>query len=104
MLICGAVNLIASLPFWFLPYSLPKEGENEILKISHLPVQGDHCKTDPPTQPQLKFSEAVKGERLLPRCLHVNSFSLVDSELSMDLHDHSKVCIFAVQMMDKNAF
>ncbi|NWW40905.1 SO1C1 protein, partial [Panurus biarmicus] len=36
LLICGAVNFIASLPFWFLPYSLPKEGENENLKISHL--------------------------------------------------------------------
>uniref|UniRef100_A0A672TJB9 Solute carrier organic anion transporter family member n=1 Tax=Strigops habroptila TaxID=2489341 RepID=A0A672TJB9_STRHB len=67
LLICGAVNLIASLPFWFLPYSLPKEGENETLKISHLPGQGDHYKIDPPAQPQLKFSEAVKGERLLPR-------------------------------------
>ncbi|KFQ22517.1 Solute carrier organic anion transporter family member 1C1, partial [Merops nubicus] len=33
LLICGAVNFIASLPFWFLPYSLPKEGENENLKI-----------------------------------------------------------------------
>ncbi|NXL14937.1 SO1C1 protein, partial [Setophaga kirtlandii] len=41
LLICGAVNFIASLPFWFLPYSLPKEGENENLKISHLSVQGD---------------------------------------------------------------
>uniref|UniRef100_A0A672TJJ2 Solute carrier organic anion transporter family member n=1 Tax=Strigops habroptila TaxID=2489341 RepID=A0A672TJJ2_STRHB len=61
LLICGAVNLIASLPFWFLPYSLPKEGENETLKISHLPGQGDHYKIDPPAQPQLKFSEAVKG-------------------------------------------
>ncbi|XP_074727561.1 solute carrier organic anion transporter family member 1C1-like isoform X7 [Strix uralensis] len=59
LLICGAVNFIASLPFWFLPYSLPKEGENENLKISHLPVQDD-CKVDPPAQPQLKFSEAVK--------------------------------------------
>uniref|UniRef100_A0A8D0FPA3 Solute carrier organic anion transporter family member n=1 Tax=Strix occidentalis caurina TaxID=311401 RepID=A0A8D0FPA3_STROC len=56
LLICGAVNFIASLPFWFLPYSLPKEGENENLKISHLPVQDD-C----------KFSEAVKGERLFPK-------------------------------------
>ncbi|XP_040511916.1 solute carrier organic anion transporter family member 1C1 isoform X1 [Gallus gallus] len=61
LLICGAVNFIASLPFFFLPYSLIKEGEDENpKKISHLPVQGDHCKTDPPAQPQLKFSEAVK--------------------------------------------
>ncbi|XP_010084961.1 PREDICTED: solute carrier organic anion transporter family member 1C1-like [Pterocles gutturalis] len=60
LLICGAVNFIASLPFWFLPYSLPKEGENENLKIGHLPVQGNNCKIDPPAQPQLKFSEAVK--------------------------------------------
>ncbi|XP_014111574.1 PREDICTED: solute carrier organic anion transporter family member 1C1 isoform X2 [Pseudopodoces humilis] len=66
LLICGAVNFIASLPFWFLPYSLPKEGENENLKISHLSVQGDHCKIDPPAHPQLKFSEAVKGVILLP--------------------------------------
>ncbi|OXB63339.1 hypothetical protein ASZ78_012914 [Callipepla squamata] len=61
LLICGAVNFIASLPFFFLPYSLTKEGEDDNpKKISHLPVQGDHCKTDPPAQPQLKFSEAVK--------------------------------------------
>uniref|UniRef100_A0A8C3NJ89 Solute carrier organic anion transporter family member n=1 Tax=Geospiza parvula TaxID=87175 RepID=A0A8C3NJ89_GEOPR len=60
LLICGAVNFIASLPFWFLPYSLPKEGENENLKISHLSVQGDPCKIEPPAQPQLKFSDAVK--------------------------------------------
>ncbi|XP_056351216.1 solute carrier organic anion transporter family member 1C1-like isoform X2 [Oenanthe melanoleuca] len=60
LLICGAVNFIASLPFWFLPYSLPKEGENENLKMSRLSVQGDHCKIDPPAQPELKFSEAVK--------------------------------------------
>lgn len=103
MLICGAVNFIASLPFWFLPYSLPKEGENENLKISHLPVQGDHCKIDPPAQPQLKFSEAVKGERLLPKCLHVNFLSRVHSELSMDLHMLSKMHVSAVQMMGKNA-
>ncbi|XP_025948475.1 solute carrier organic anion transporter family member 1C1-like isoform X1 [Dromaius novaehollandiae] len=62
LLICGAVSFIASLPFWFLPYSLPKEGEDENQKISHLPVsvQGEHCKIEPPVQPQLKFSEAVK--------------------------------------------
>uniref|UniRef100_A0A8C4XNN7 Solute carrier organic anion transporter family member n=1 Tax=Falco tinnunculus TaxID=100819 RepID=A0A8C4XNN7_FALTI len=60
LLLCGAVNFVASLPFWFLPYSLPKEGEKENLKINHISIQGDHCKTDPPAQPQLKFSEAVK--------------------------------------------
>uniref|UniRef100_A0A8B9PEC4 Solute carrier organic anion transporter family member n=1 Tax=Apteryx owenii TaxID=8824 RepID=A0A8B9PEC4_APTOW len=38
LLICGAVSFIASLPFWFLPYSLPKEGEDENQKISHFPV------------------------------------------------------------------
>lgn len=87
LLICGAVNFIASLPFWFLPYSLPKEGDNKNLKISHLSVQGDHCKIDSQVQPQLKFSEAIKGERLLPKCLHVNSLSWVHFELSMDLHN-----------------
>ncbi|XP_066857000.1 solute carrier organic anion transporter family member 1C1-like isoform X2 [Anser cygnoides] len=59
LLICGAVNFIASLPFWFLPYSLLKEGEEQTLKISHLPAQ-DPCKIDPFIQPQLKFSEAAK--------------------------------------------
>ncbi|KFV79664.1 Solute carrier organic anion transporter family member 1C1, partial [Struthio camelus australis] len=60
LLICGAVSFIASLPFWFLPYSLPKEGEDENLKISHLPVsvQGDHCKTEPPVQPHIYLSIA----------------------------------------------
>ncbi|PKU39313.1 solute carrier organic anion transporter family member 1c1-like [Limosa lapponica baueri] len=60
LLICGAVNFIASLPFWFLPHSLTKEGENEKLKISHFSVQGEDCKIDSPVQPQIKFSEAVK--------------------------------------------
>ncbi|XP_035167744.1 solute carrier organic anion transporter family member 1C1-like isoform X3 [Oxyura jamaicensis] len=59
LLICGAVNFIASLPFWFLPYSLLKEGEEQNLKMTHLPAQ-DPCKMDPSVQPQLKFSEAVK--------------------------------------------
>ncbi|NXP54325.1 SO1C1 protein, partial [Heliornis fulica] len=58
LLICGAVNFIASLPFWFLPYSLPKEGKHENLKMSQLPVQGDHCKIDPPVQPHIYLSIA----------------------------------------------
>jgi len=99
LLICGAVNFIASFPFFFLPYSLIKEGEDENpKKISHLPVQGDHCKTDPPAQPQLKFSEAVKGERLLPKCLHVNSLSGVHFELSTSLQNLSKMQIFVMQI------
>ncbi|KAJ7427116.1 hypothetical protein WISP_09534 [Willisornis vidua] len=77
LLICGAVNFIASLPFWFLPYSLPKEGENQNLKIGHLSVQGDHCKIDPPAQPQLKFSEAVKDFLPALRKLFGNSIFLV---------------------------
>lgn len=51
------------------------------MKISHLPVQGDHCKTDSPVQPQLDFSEAVKGKTLLLRCLHVNSLGWIHFEL-----------------------
>ncbi|KAJ7395568.1 hypothetical protein BTVI_153466 [Pitangus sulphuratus] len=77
LLICGSVNFIASLPFWFLPYSLPKEGENQNQKISHLSVQGDHCKIDPPAQPQLKFSEAVKDFLPALRKLFGNSIFLV---------------------------
>lgn len=104
MLICGAVNFIASLPFWFLPYSLPKEGENENLKISHLSVQGDPCKIEPPAQPQLKFSDAVKGEILLPKYLHVNSVLWIHCELSMDSHNLQQVQVSAVQTIDRNIF
>ncbi|XP_032544465.1 solute carrier organic anion transporter family member 1C1-like isoform X1 [Chiroxiphia lanceolata] len=77
LLICGSVNFIASLPFWFLPYSVPKEGENQNQKISHLSVQGDHCKIDPPAHPQLKFSEAVKDFLPALRKLFGNSIFLV---------------------------
>lgn len=97
LLICGAVNFFASLPFWFLPYSLTKEGENEDLKISHLSVQGDHCKMDPPTQPQLKFSEAVKGKRLLPKWECFLSSAWICTALN-------KMHLFAVQIMDKPAY
>uniref|UniRef100_A0A8C0GPB4 Solute carrier organic anion transporter family member n=1 Tax=Chelonoidis abingdonii TaxID=106734 RepID=A0A8C0GPB4_CHEAB len=31
LVICGAVSFLASLPFWFLPYSLPKEGDEKNL-------------------------------------------------------------------------
>ncbi|XP_051640425.1 solute carrier organic anion transporter family member 1C1-like isoform X2 [Manacus candei] len=77
LLICGSVNFIASLPFWFLPYSVPKEGENQTQKISNLSVQGDHCKIDSPAQPQLKFSEAVKDFLPALRKLFGNSIFLV---------------------------
>nr|XP_005296647.1 solute carrier organic anion transporter family member 1C1-like isoform X1 [Chrysemys picta bellii] len=63
LVICGAVSFLASLPFWFLPYSLPKEGEERNLKKlseSSVTIQEDHCKIELPSQPQLKFSEAVK--------------------------------------------
>uniref|UniRef100_A0A8C4VWL8 Solute carrier organic anion transporter family member n=1 Tax=Gopherus evgoodei TaxID=1825980 RepID=A0A8C4VWL8_9SAUR len=32
LVICGAVSFLSSLPFWFLPYSLPKEGDERNLK------------------------------------------------------------------------
>ncbi|EMP25015.1 Solute carrier organic anion transporter family member 1C1 [Chelonia mydas] len=63
LVICGAVSFLASLPFWFFPYSLPKEGEERNLKKlseSSVTIQEDHCKIESPNQPQLKFSEAVK--------------------------------------------
>ncbi|XP_006121345.2 solute carrier organic anion transporter family member 1C1-like [Pelodiscus sinensis] len=63
LVICAAVNFLASLPFWFLPYSLPKEGEERNFKKlseSSITIQEDHCNIEPTNQPQLKFSEAVK--------------------------------------------
>ncbi|KAJ7329234.1 hypothetical protein JRQ81_015408, partial [Phrynocephalus forsythii] len=63
ILIAGGVSLVASLPFWFLPYSLPKENKKttEVFTITK------SCKADPPepSLPQLKVSEAVKEFFLL---------------------------------------
>uniref|UniRef100_A0A8C8SV84 Solute carrier organic anion transporter family member n=1 Tax=Pelusios castaneus TaxID=367368 RepID=A0A8C8SV84_9SAUR len=63
LVVCGVASFLASLPFWFLPYSLPKEGEERHLKKlseSSVTNQEDHCKREPPHQRQLKFSEVVK--------------------------------------------
>ncbi|XP_074839830.1 solute carrier organic anion transporter family member 1C1-like isoform X2 [Carettochelys insculpta] len=57
LLICGIASFLSSLPFWFLPYSIPKEGEERNLKKlseSSVTIQEDHCNIKP------KFSEAVK--------------------------------------------
>ncbi|KAH0617122.1 hypothetical protein JD844_028800, partial [Phrynosoma platyrhinos] len=66
LLIGGGVSFVASLPFWFLPYSLPKEGEQIIKKSSEVftITKEGHGKTEPPNQtqsrPKVKLSEAAK--------------------------------------------
>ncbi|XP_019400010.1 PREDICTED: solute carrier organic anion transporter family member 1C1-like isoform X1 [Crocodylus porosus] len=62
-LICGIANFLSSLPFWFLPYSLPKEEEKrntKELNISSVTAQVDYSAVEPQIQPKLKFSKAVK--------------------------------------------
>ncbi|XP_053113049.1 solute carrier organic anion transporter family member 1C1-like isoform X2 [Hemicordylus capensis] len=61
-LICGAVSIMASLPFWFLPSTLPKQGEEGVVKRSS-EVNGiakeKNGKMETPKQTQLKVSGAV---------------------------------------------
>nr|XP_028602932.1 solute carrier organic anion transporter family member 1C1-like [Podarcis muralis]XP_028602933.1 solute carrier organic anion transporter family member 1C1-like [Podarcis muralis]XP_028602934.1 solute carrier organic anion transporter family member 1C1-like [Podarcis muralis] len=63
ILLCGAISIVASFPFWFLPYSLPKQGEESIIKKSG-DVYGnskDSCgKTESPKPPRLKISKETK--------------------------------------------
>ncbi|XP_042325917.1 solute carrier organic anion transporter family member 1C1-like isoform X2 [Sceloporus undulatus] len=60
LLIGGGVSFVASLPFWFLPYSLPKEGQI-IKKSSDVFTITKDGKTEPTKpRPQVKISEAAK--------------------------------------------
>lgn len=76
LLICGAVCLVASLPFCFLPHSLPKEGDSEKKPTEVFAITKEiHCKMESPGKPQLQVSEAVKG------LVSTSYSSLVDCEL-----------------------
>uniref|UniRef100_A0A7M4FYN1 Solute carrier organic anion transporter family member n=1 Tax=Crocodylus porosus TaxID=8502 RepID=A0A7M4FYN1_CROPO len=71
-LICGIANFLSSLPFWFLPYSLPKEEEKrntKELNISSVTAQVDYSAVEPQIQPKLKFSKAVKGDSIFLKLL-----------------------------------
>ncbi|XP_048357461.1 solute carrier organic anion transporter family member 1C1-like [Sphaerodactylus townsendi] len=65
LLVCGAVSVLASVPFWFLPRSLPKEGEEKNIKEKpgdiYTITQDNHGKMEAPTQPPLHVLSAVKG-------------------------------------------
>ncbi|XP_060544905.1 solute carrier organic anion transporter family member 1C1-like [Pantherophis guttatus] len=62
MLICGATSFMSSLPFWFLPYSLPQEGEQVVKKSTEVYVitQVNQNKMEAPRRPGLKVSEIAK--------------------------------------------
>ncbi|XP_054844848.1 solute carrier organic anion transporter family member 1A2-like [Eublepharis macularius] len=64
ILICGAASFLASLPFWFLPRSLPKEGGERNIQAMPSDIyaitQDNHVKTEGRTQPPLKVLSAVK--------------------------------------------
>uniref|UniRef100_A0A8C5WT59 Solute carrier organic anion transporter family member n=1 Tax=Laticauda laticaudata TaxID=8630 RepID=A0A8C5WT59_LATLA len=62
ILICGATSFMSSLPFWFLPYSLPQEGEQVVKKSMEVYVitQVGQNKMAAPRPPRLKVSEVAK--------------------------------------------
>nr|XP_020666995.1 solute carrier organic anion transporter family member 1C1-like [Pogona vitticeps] len=77
ILIAGGVSFVSSLPFWFLPYSLPKERKKttDIFTIT----KDNNGKTDSPKppSPQLKVSEAIKDFFPALKSLLGNSIFLV---------------------------
>ncbi|XP_062990841.1 solute carrier organic anion transporter family member 1C1-like [Elgaria multicarinata webbii] len=87
VLICGVINFIASLPFWFLPYSLPKQGKGKsinkssevytITKDSPSKVEPPKPPPPPPPPPQLKVLEAAKEFFPVLKKLLGNSIFLV---------------------------
>ncbi|ETE66083.1 Solute carrier organic anion transporter family member 1C1, partial [Ophiophagus hannah] len=64
ILICGATSFMSSLPFWFLPYSLPQEGEQVVKKSTEVYVitQVSQNKMEAARPPRLKVSEVAKGD------------------------------------------
>ncbi|XP_061494424.1 solute carrier organic anion transporter family member 1C1-like isoform X2 [Rhineura floridana] len=77
ILICGAASIVASFPFWFLPHSLPKQGEESITEKSsevYGNTKDSHSKMKSPKLPALKISEAAKDffpslKKLLGNCI-----------------------------------
>ncbi|KAL8222294.1 UNVERIFIED_CONTAM: hypothetical protein K2H54_075389 [Gekko kuhli] len=65
LLICGAASVLAALPFWFLPRSLPREGEEKNYKKKPSDIftitQDSHGKMEAPMQPPLEVLSSVKG-------------------------------------------
>ncbi|XP_077196261.1 solute carrier organic anion transporter family member 1B3-like [Paroedura picta] len=65
LLICGAASVLAALPFWFLPRSLPKEGEEK--KQTEKPsevytiTQDSRSKMEAPMQSPVEVLSSVKG-------------------------------------------
>ncbi|XP_066489877.1 solute carrier organic anion transporter family member 1C1-like [Tiliqua scincoides] len=63
-LICGTTSIVASLPFWFLPRSLQKQGGDTVIKKKASEVyaitQESDGKMKSPEQLQLKILEALK--------------------------------------------
>ncbi|XP_063164975.1 solute carrier organic anion transporter family member 1C1-like [Candoia aspera] len=61
MLICGTTSFMSSLPFWFLPHSLPQEGEQVVKsnEVDGIP-QDSQSKMEAHKPPRLKVSEVAK--------------------------------------------
>lgn len=71
LLICGAISVLAAFPFWFLPRSLPKEGEERNYKEKQSDIsaitQNSHGKMEAPMQTPLEVLPSAKGQLNNPR-------------------------------------
>ncbi|XP_026534014.1 solute carrier organic anion transporter family member 1C1-like [Notechis scutatus] len=79
ILICGATSFMSSLPFWFLPYSLPQEEEQVVKKSMEVYgiTQVGQNKMEAPRPPRLKVSEVAKDFFPTLKKLFGNSIFLI---------------------------
>ncbi|KAJ8381910.1 hypothetical protein SKAU_G00026880 [Synaphobranchus kaupii] len=64
LLVTAAVMLLAAIPFWFLPKSLQKQGEQKAQSMEDSPSEQDHFIPETPSPsetPRINISELAKG-------------------------------------------
>ncbi|NXP78014.1 SO1A2 protein, partial [Ramphastos sulfuratus] len=88
ILICASLNLLAAIPFWFLPKSLVKEGETnepeEANERSVAPLQENDKNEDRQTMYEIAKGEALfrNPVYMLFICITVLQFSAFDGMIS----------------------
>lgn len=77
VLICGSVNLLAGMPFWFLPKTLFKEGEESDTEVPHR-INETLVQGNGKNQVKQNMYEIAKGK--------LNNFILLLLNLSLSLY------------------